>query len=49
MDTYGLAGDNERGLGVMVELYYRDDIVKDGKQVVASKNRSFKADQAITW
>ena len=48
-DTYGLGGEYDRGLRVMVELYYRGDIIKDGKEIVASKSWSFRTDQAINW
>jgi len=48
-DTFGLGGVYERGFRVMVELYYRGDIVKDGTQVVASQSWSYKKDQAINW
>lgn len=48
-DTYGLEGDYERGLRVMIELYYRGDILKDGKEIVASQSWSFMRDEAINW
>jgi len=48
-DTYGLGGKYERGLRVMIELYYRGDIVKDGNQVIASQSWSYKQDQAINF
>ena len=48
-DTYGLEGDYERGLRVMIELYYRGDILKDGKEIVATQSWSFRCDEAINW
>jgi hypothetical protein len=48
-DTYGLGGDYERGLRVMIELHYRGDIVKDGTQVIASQGWAFRQDMAINF